>query len=130
MSQPQPTYDLPAKGRALLKVIVEEINSGRINAKDRRTFIPYSEALAALGKPDPEQLSGRRLQQEGLNDLNEWTLASQGIPHVCGLIVTKATWVPGQGYPESHGYPRGTNWEKWWLQQAADSVAFNWKPYL
>lgn len=123
-------HPLPAKGLALLRVIVAEINSGRINPHDRKTFIPYSEALASLGHPNPEEFSGRRLQREGLTDLNEWTRASIGIPHVCGLIVNKGTWVPTETYAESHGFPPGSNWERWWLDQAAASVAFDWSPHL
>jgi hypothetical protein len=127
---PTAAYPLPAKGKDLLRVLVAEIKSGRIDPKDRKTFISYLEALAALGQRDPKQFSGRRLQREGLNELNEWTLKSENIPHICGLIVNKSTWVPSEGYPESHGFPAGTNWEKWWMQQAADSVAFDWSPYI
>jgi hypothetical protein len=121
---------LSAKGRALLRVIVAEIDSGRVMKGDRRTFIPYSEALAALGQPNPQELSGRRLQREGLTDLNEWTKAASGIPHVCGLIVNKSTWLPSEGYPESHGFPAGTNWERWWMDETAKSVDFDWTPHL
>lgn len=125
-----PAYELPGKGRALLSVIVNEIRSGRINSDDRRTFIPYSEALAALGHPNPEEFSGRRLQREGLTELNEWTRASSGIPHVCGLIVNKDGWLPTDTYAESHGFPSGTNWEPWWREQVASSMVFDWSPYL
>jgi hypothetical protein len=123
-------HALPVKGRALLRVIASEIESGRINPNDRTTFIPYSEALRLLGHPKPEELSGRRLQREGLTDLNEWTRAATGIPHVCGLIVNKDGWLPTETYAESHGFPPGTNWEPWWRNQAAAAVAFDWSPYL
>lgn len=130
MPTPKPDNDLSAKGRALLRVIVAEIQSGRIKAGDQRSFLPYSEALAALGQPNPEELSGRRLQCEGLNDLNEWTRASTSIPHICGLIVNKSTHLPSEGYPESHGFPAGTNWGKWWRDQTAAAIAFDWSPFL
>jgi len=121
---------LPAKGRALLNVIVDEIRSGRVKKNDQKSFIPYSEALAALGQSHPEEFSGRRLQREGLNDLNEWTRLSPEIPKICGLIVNKGNWVPSDGYPESHGRPTGGNWEKWWLEETAKSIDYDWSPYL
>lgn len=130
MPTPRTAHELPAKGKALLRVIVGEIRSARIDPKNQRTFIPYSEALAALGQPNPEEFSGRRLQREGLTELNEWTRAATGLPHVCGLIVNKSTWLPSEGYSESHGFPAGTNWEAWWRTQTADSVTFDWSPYL
>ncbi|MEI6149410.1 MAG: hypothetical protein WCS01_09970 [bacterium] len=77
---------LGPRGRALLRVIVEEIRKRRVLKGDSTTFIPYSEALARLGmKPNP--FAGRRLQQAGLNELNEWTISSPGIPKIAGLIV-------------------------------------------
>ena len=122
---------LGAKGKRLLQVLVNEINSGRIQENQRRTFVPYSEAAMLIGLPDPEIVPGRRLQKEGLNELNEWTKASHGIPHIAGLIVNKDTWIPSEGYPESHGFKIGEDWEDWWLKQTAAAIKFkHWSRYL
>ena len=121
---------LPAKGRALLAVIVAEIRSGRIKKNDRKSFLPYSEALAALGHPNPKELSGRRLQSEGLTDLNEWTKLSPDLPKVCGLIVNMSSWAPTETYAESHGFPTGGNWEKWWFEETTKAIDYDWSPYV
>ena len=130
MPLPVPAYELSVKGRALLRVIVIEIRSGRIIAGDSLSFIPYSEALAALGQPKPKLFSGRRLQSHGLTDLNEWTKASIGIPNVCGLIVNKSSHRPSDGHPESHGLPSIANWKRWWMDQTATAIVFDWTPFL
>lgn len=121
---------LGPKGKCLLNILVSEIRSGRIQKFQRRTFVPYSEAVALLGLPDPEIYPGRRLQGEGLTDLNEWTKAHFDIPKIAGLIVNKSTFIPSEGYPESHGFKKGENWEEWWLNETAKSVDFDWTPYL
>jgi hypothetical protein len=120
---------LGTKGTRLLNVLVNKIKTGRIRKYDRRSFVPYSEALLILGAPDPELRSGVRLQKEGLSELNEWT-KELGLPHIAGLVVSKTTWIPSDGYPESHGFKTGDDWENWWLKQTADSVDFNWSEYL
>lgn len=64
MNTPQ---TLGAKGKCLLQVLVNEIQSGRVLKQQRRTFIPYSEAMMLLGLPDPEIYAGRRLQRDSTN---------------------------------------------------------------
>lgn len=124
------SLSLGTKGRRLLRIIVAEVNSGRVHPKNKMSLIPYSEALRKLGAPKPWFRAGKRLQSAGLTELNEWTRASSGIPHICGLIVNKKSGEPSDGFPISHGRPANSNWKKWWAKQVADSVAFNWKPYV
>jgi len=118
------------KGKRLLNLLVREIESGRFQKYQPKTFIPYSEVLMLLGMPDPEIYPGRRLQPEGLNELNEWTKVIPGIPRIAGLIVNKDTKAPSEGYPESHGFPAGADWNDWWLDQTAKATDFDWSPYL
>jgi hypothetical protein len=124
------TLTLGAKGKRLLSLLVEEIQNGRFQKYEPKTFIPYSEVLRNLGMADPEIYPGRRLQPEGLNELNEWTKATPGIPHIAGLIVNKDSKLPSEGYPESHGFPPGADWSDWWLDQTAKAIDFDWSSHL
>ena|SRR5260221_10746201 len=121
---------LGAKGRRLLRLLVDEIQNARCQKYQPQTFIPYSEVLMLLRMPDPEIYPGRRLQPEGLNELNEWTKATPGIPHIAGLIVYKDKHIPGQGYPDSHGFKPGEDWNDWWLNETARAIDFDWSPHL
>lgn len=51
---------LGAEGKRLLRVLVGEIKSGRVKAGEPRTFVPYSEALAALGHEKTHFRAGPR----------------------------------------------------------------------
>jgi hypothetical protein len=124
------SLSLGVKGRALLRVIVAEIQSGRIDPKNKKSLISYSEALGKLGAPKPWFRPGKRLQAAGLTELNEWTRDTGNVPHVCGLIVNKKSGEPSDGFPISHGRPANGNWRQWWEAQVAGSVAFNWTPYV
>jgi hypothetical protein len=124
------THTLGAKGKRLLAILVAEVRSGRIQKFQPRTFVPYSEAMALLELPDPEIYPGRRLQGEGLTELNEWTKAQPEIPKIAGLIINKGTFIPSEGYPESHGFKKGEDWEDWWLNETAKSVDYDWSAHL
>ena len=121
---------LGVKGRRLLQLLVDEIDAGRFQKYQPRSFIPYSEVLMLFGMPDPDIFPGRRLQPEGLNELNEWTKLMSGVPKITGLIVYKETHIPGEGYPESHGFKTGEDWNDWWLDQTAKAIDFDWSRYL
>jgi hypothetical protein len=117
----------PIKGRQLLNVLVTQIRAGRIKSGNPGTFIPYSEALAALGHRKTHLFAGKRLQYAGLNDLNEWTKTIPGIPHVAGLIVNKRSREPSDGYPDSHGKTTSNaGWKTWWLAETTKAIKFNW----
>ena len=122
---------LGVKGKALLRIIVAEIDSGRFDNSNTKTFISYSEALRKLGYPKPWLFPGRRLQPAGLTELNEWTIASHGLPHVCGLIVNMKNGEPSDRFPKSHQmHDSAGHWKKWWRNHAAKSIGFNWNPYV
>ena len=122
---------LGTKGRLLLAVLAAEIHKGRVKSGDPTTFVPYSEALAAMGHVKPYFFAGRRLQYAGLNELNEWTMVTPGIPQIAGLIVNKTTWEPSDGYPKSHGLSTSsTGWKVWWMAETDKAIAFDWSPYI
>ena len=124
------TNKLGARGQALLCVIVAEIRNDRVKKGDPTSFIPYSEALSKLGLA-PNPFAGRRLQYAGLNELNEWTIHSYGIPKVAGLIVSKRYWEPSEGYPRSHGLSTENHeWKKWWMAETDKAIAFDWSPFV
>ena len=122
---------LGTKGRQLLRVLTDEIRSGRIRVGDPTTFIPYSKALAALGYPNAHLFAGRRLQGAGLMELNEWTKTTSQVPKIDGLIVNKSSYGPSDGYCTSHGFAfDDPAWEAWWMRETAKAIEFDWTPYL
>lgn len=117
-------------GRRLLMVLNADIKQGRFKPGDPTTFMPYSEALERLGRKSSSMYAGRRLQREGLTELNEWTKLT-GVPKIAGLIVNKGSWEPSSGYPESHGFgATNDEWKTWWLAETAKAIAFDWSPFL
>jgi hypothetical protein len=129
----KPHVGLGPKGKVLLRVICEEIRNGRIQKRKPETFLTYSEALHLLGDPQdgPTYTEGARLQYHGLTDLNEWSMATSGIPKVTGLIVNKEGRQPSKGYVESNGHTyQDMKWIDWWMAETDKAVAFNWSFYL
>lgn len=121
--------ELGPDGRRLLRVLVDQIKSGRIQAQNPRTFVSYAEALRLLGVTGKIVYAGRRLQQEGLNELNEWT-KEEGLPKIAGLIVVKSTNEPSTGYAASHGFGTKQEWRRWWMAEVKKATTFDWSPYL
>ncbi|MEJ0088738.1 MAG: hypothetical protein WDM80_03150 [Limisphaerales bacterium] len=124
---------LGPKGKALLKVICNEIRAGQIQKGKPETFLTYSGALHLLGDPQdgPTYTEGARLQYHGLTDLNEWSMATPGIPKVTGLIVNIDSRQPSKGYVESNGHTyQNMQWIDWWLNETDKSIDFDWSPYL
>jgi len=69
-----PEIDLPDQcAQAVLGILVEAIQSGRIQEGDPRSFLTYSEVLQRLGLP-VQRWAGRQLQGAGLD--------SQGCPGI------------------------------------------------
>ncbi len=118
------TITLPEKGARLLRVIVGEIKSGRIQKGHPETFLSYSEALQKLGI-EARGRAGQQLQREGLNELNNWTQIQPDVPKVAGLIVTKRWHAPSEGFARSHGWEK-SDWHEWWLAETSRAIDFDW----
>lgn len=121
--------ELGLKGRKLLAVLVSEIKRGRFKPGQPESFISYSEALGKLGVSFTVR-AGKRLQMEGLSELDEWTKSDPRIPKITGLIIDKRRKRPGGGFAPSHGHTE-QDWEGWWLSEAGRAIAFeHWDWYL
>ena len=117
-------------GRRLLMVLNADLKKGRFKPGDPKTFMPYSEALERLGRKAAGMYPGRRLQREGLTELNEWTKTA-AVPKIAGLMGNKGSWEPSSGYHESHGLSTTNDeWKSWWLSETTRAIAFNWDPFL
>ncbi len=128
MSQIEPP---DTKAQPLLRILVEEIGHGKIQASDPESFPTYSFLLERLGRPSPSFFAGRRLQKLGLTSLNDWTLKHQELPKITALIVSKGNHLPGKGFAESHGYFGDPSiWKSWWLQEAEKVIRYDWSPFL
>jgi hypothetical protein len=131
-AQPDP-QPLGRRGQALLQVIAGAIDSGEIQEGQPETFLTYSESLRRLGDPQdgPVYTEGARLQYHGLNELNEWSMATPGIPKVTGLIVAQESRLPSKGYATSNGLPYDNmEWIPWWMEETRKSIHFEWTPHL
>ncbi len=120
-----------SKAQPLLRILVEEIRLGRIQAGATHSFPTYSFLLERLGRPSPHFYAGTRLQKLGLTALNEWTLEHQELPKITALIVGKSTQLPGKGFAESHGhFGEPSTWKNWWLNEAEKAIRYDWSPFL
>jgi hypothetical protein len=124
--------DLTPQGRKLLKLIVQHAATSSFEPGDPSTYLGYKECCVALGAaPAHADLPwGRLLQQQGLNDLNEWT-KRHSLPRVTGLIVNQTgdrQYWPGGDYFASNGRPDMDG--VWWEDQARQAAQMNWQPFL
>jgi uncharacterized protein (DUF433 family) len=127
----QPIEPPVSTAQPLLRILVEEMQQGRIQAGEPNTFPTYSFLLERLGRPQPHFYAGRRLQKLGLNALNEWTLQHEELPKLTALIVGKSTRLPGKGFAESHGhFGEPSTWKNWWLKEAEKAIRYDWSPFL
>lgn len=128
MSQIEPPDN---KAQPLLRILVEEIRHGRIQAGDPQSFPTYSFLLERLGRPSPSFYAGRRLKKLGLASLNDWTLQHKELPKITALIVSKGNHLPGKGFAESHGhFGELSSWKSWWLQEADRALRYDWSTFL
>lgn len=119
------------QAQPLLRILVEEMRRGSIQAGDPQTFPTYTFLLERLGRPSPHFFAGRRLQKLGLTALNDWTLRHEELPKITALIVCKSSHLPGRGFAESHGHLGDvSSWRSWWLQEAERAVSYDWTPFL
>lgn len=124
--------DLSPQGRNLLSLLLTVLNRPTFRLGDPSTYIGYRDCCDQLGliQPGMDVPWGRLLQQNGLNDLNEWTMR-HSLPAVSGLIVNvrgDRAWYPGGDYFKSHGRPDPDF--DWWKDEVAKAATFDWKPYL
>jgi len=124
--------DLSPQGRKLLKLLLKVLASPQFRLGDPSTYIGYQDCCDQLGliTPDMDVPWGRLLQQNGLNDLNNWTMRHR-LPAVSGLIVNISgdhAWYPGGDYFKSHRRPDPDF--DWWKDEVAKAVKFKWNPYL
>lgn len=125
-----PHIDPPnVKAQPLFRIIVEAIQHGRIQEGKPETFLAYSDALHLLGVQKVYR-AGVQLQRQGLSELNDWT-QYYDIPKVAALIVNKKTFRPSGMFWKSHDIdPDSPDAEDWWMEQANESIRYDWKPYL
>jgi hypothetical protein len=124
--------DLSLQGRDLLRLLLRVIAISQFRLGDPSTYIGYWDCCDHLGliKPGMEIPWGRLLQQNGLNDLKDWTMRN-GLPAVSGLIVNVSgdrAWYPSGDYFKSHSRPDPDF--DWWKDEVAKTVNFKWNPYL
>ncbi len=112
---------------ALLRVIVEHIQTGTVRPNDPRTFLGYKQVHDRLGLIAEADTVGNSLKRQGLQELADWALRER-LPAVTGLVIDRDKLHPGDGYYQLHGQPT-TAWA-WWFGQVAAAVKFDWSPYL
>ena len=126
-----PPIEPPApSAQPLLRILVEEIQHGKIQASDPHTFPTYSFLLERMGRSS-RFFATQRLQRLGLKALNEWTLQHSDLPDITALIVEANTLLPGKGFAESHGhFGEPSSWKSWWLQEVERVLSHDWSPFL
>jgi len=130
-----PSYnrsDLSSQGHILLQLLLDVMAGPQFKLGDPSTYIGYRDCCDQLGliTPGMDVPWGRLLQQNGLNDLNDWTVRHK-LPAVSGIIVNvsgERAWYPGGDYFKSHGRPDPDF--DWWKQEVANAAKFNWNTYI
>ena len=121
--------DLSANAQKLLELIVRRMKSKTFAIGKPETYLGYKECCEYLGitPSDGGVTWGQLLQQNGLNELNEWT-KHYNFPRVSGLIVNQSRdrqYLPGGDFFKSNG--RNETDFDWWEDQVKSAAAFDWK---
>jgi len=116
---------LDEQGLRLLRLLVARLPNAK--PQEPRTFVSYKEIHDVLGLHQEGPTFGESLKQQGLNNLAEWS-AKTNKPGVTGLIIDKATLMPGDGYFKLFG--RKSDDFGWWQSEIEKSKNFPWEPYL
>ena len=124
--------DLSTSAQKLLELIVRHTKTKAFIIGRPETYLGYKECCEHLGvmPPEGDVPWGRLLQQNGLNDLNEWTIR-HNFPRVTGLIVNQSgdlKYLPGGDYFKSNG--RNETDFDWWEDQIKSVAVFDWKRAL
>lgn len=117
--------ELDESGRRLLAHLVAHLP--KAEPKDPRTFVGYKEVHEALELPLLGSSYGVSLKSQGLNSLADWTV-DRALPGITGLIIDRATLLPGDGYFKALGF--GKDPFKKWENEIARAKAFDWSVYL
>jgi len=119
---------LSPSAKAILKVLVEHIQTNQFDASNPATFIGYKRVHDILNLPMSAQTYGESLERQGLGKLADWTKKHR-FPAITGLIIDTGTHVPGGGYFRmfDKDYEKDL---KWWLKEIEKSLQFDWLPYL
>lgn len=123
MTQQNATLD--QTGLRLLKLLESIIP--RVKPGDPRTYITYKQVHDQLNLDQQGPTFGESLQAQGLDSLALWAEATSK-PAVTGLIVSKTTLMPADGYFKL--YKRNSEDFAWWRNEIEKSIAFDWQPYL
>ncbi len=118
---------LSQDGKNLLTVIHQKIAEGAIRYEEPETYIGYKQAHELLGIEMAGRDWGASLEKQGLADLAYWT-RDKSVPKVTGLIVNQTKLKPGSGYFKV--FRGGKEDLRWWREQARESIAFDWSPYI
>ena len=121
--------DLSASAQKLLELIVRHMKSKAFAIGQPETYLGYKECCEHLGvtPTDGDVPWGRLLQQNGLNDLNEWTIR-HNFPRLSGLIVNQSgdrQYLPGGDYFKSNG--KSEMDFAWWESQVKSAMVFDWR---
>src|SRR5713226_5307713 len=101
---------LSEQGKAILALLVDDINQGRYRPEGEKTFCGYREVHVRLGLQRKGPHWGNSLRTQGLVDLAEW-IRQNKLPAITGLIVDQTSYRPGPGYYEVNGATAGD--ERW-----------------
>jgi len=120
--------NLSASGRAILELLVSEINRGRFRPHDEGTFCGYKEVHRKLNLPLQGFQWGASLSKQGLGDLAKW-LQSEQLPAITGLIVGEGKMRrPGPGYYSAFNVPEEDI--KWWRDQVFAAIKQDWSKWV
>ena len=124
--------NLSPQGRDLLLLLLTVIANPKFQLDNPSTYIGYRDCCDRLGliKSGMDVPWGRLLQQNGLNELNDWTMYKR-LPAVSGLIVNVSgdrAWYPSGDYFKSHGRPDPDF--DWWKGEIAKATTLNWNSFV
>ena len=122
---------LSSKGRRLLEAITDYTAHHTVYYKRPETYPTYDSLYRVIVPSAPAVVLyvGHNLRKQGLDDLNEWTMANRSLPKVTGLIVDKATKRPGKGFFPCYDKKPGTD-DAWWRNEVRKALFFDWSPYV
>lgn len=125
--KPESLLPLGLKGSRLLRFLAGEIAAGRVRPGEPKTFVTYANALRGVGISEIHH-AGQQLRQEGLAELNGWTMIDAGLPKIAALIVNQNSHRPSAPFFTSHD--REPDDLRWWMEQANAAIGYDWSPYL